>query len=540
VSFIRDLIDGWPVSFISDLIDGWAARRSAEAQVARAVESVAARAAADLADEDVGWRKLSEGNDSHTPSELREIRGRCRKLYSIDPTVAQAVALLQSGALRSGELAPTCADARVEKVVEAFWADEDNGLALTSRDGLQLLHLSLMLEGERFLTLFTAPNDPAVVLADVAADEISQVIMHPENRRRPVAYKRDFRERAFDARKGVYESATGQQQTEYLLDWRLAPEVAGDKWDEDAALQELLTSLAPKTRPDCYVYHARLAGLGDRGVPAVWRAYEWAKAHGQSLSAMMTLTAAQAMFAWEAKVKSNDAATLAQFAASLEGTSRAQGPGAAFVGNEGVNLSPISVGTGGQQIQEATARQMHLQEIRAFGFGEHWYADSATGNLATATAMELPAVWRIEDHQALIRQTLERVCGFAVAVAQARGALPSDVDTTVTINMPDAQPASPAESAQLLQALSRAAQSGLIDPREASLQAYQALGTQGINAVMERQYPPEEKDAGQAPTVAGQTMEPTATLEPTPTPESARAAEAVGGRPFGDGLRPPR
>lgn len=535
------------MSVISDLREAWDARRKltvamrrAEAQVAQVAETMASRAAADLADEDASWRKLGEGEGEYSAANLRDIRKRCRRLYELDPTVAQAVSLLRSGALRDGELEPSCADKRVQETVDAFWTNEDNELALTSRDGLSLLHLSLMLEGERFLTLFTTPQDAAVVVGDVSADEITDVIMHPENRRRPVLYKRQYTPSVYDPKTGRYEHGS-ERVTEYLRDWRLAPEVAGERHEGDTALQDLLASVQG-INEDCYCYHARIMGLGARGVPAVWRAYEWAKAHGQSLSSMMTLTAALAMFAWQAKVKTNSAATLKTFAQALEDSSRAQGPGAAWTSNEAVDLAPINVGTGGQQIHESTARQMHLQEIRAFGFGEHWYADSTRGNLATATAMELPAVWRIEDHQALVRQTLTQICGFAVAVAQDRGKLPGDVDVTVSLNMPDAQPASPVESAQLLQALTLAAQAGLIDVREASLQAYQALGTVGVEAIMERQYPAEYKDEGDAPTSAGGVAtQPTPGLEPQPqaAEESTRAQEAVADRPFGSGLRLP-
>lgn len=526
------------MGIIHDLRESWDARRQltrtlrrAEVRVAQVAESMAERAAADLADDDMSWRRLGDDSSEYSASNLRDIRRRCRRLYDLDPTVAQAVSLLRSGALRDGELEPRCADQRVKEVVDAFWSDEDNKLALTSRDGLALLHLCLMLDGERFLTLHVAPNDPAVVVGDVDANEIVTVIAHPENKRRPVLYKRSYRPRVYNPKTGQYEPGA-EAVTEYLRDWRLAPEVASDRHDSDEALQGLLAGVAGALREDCYCYHARQMGLGERGVPVVWRAYEWAKAHGQSLSSMMTLTSALAMFAWQAKVKTNSAATLKKFSQALEDASRAQGPGAAWTGNEAVDLAPINVGTGGQQIHEATARQMHLQEIRTFGFGEHWYADSATGNLATATAMELPAVWRIEDHQALIRQTLVQVCGFAVAVAQMRGELPQDVDTAIALNMPDAQPASPVESAQLLQALTLAAQAGLIVPRVASQQAYEALGVTEIEAVLEEQYPAKAKADGEP----AEGEEPLATFEPV---EEARTMEAVPGGPFGSGLRLP-
>jgi hypothetical protein len=526
MGWLRDALDGWRVRRIA-----LRAARRAEAAVARYAETLASRAAADLAIDDAGWRKLSDATGAYdlSTADLADIRARSIELWRLDPTVAHAVALLFSGAFRAGSLEPKAADERVQAVVSRWWEDKDNALALTSRSGLERHHLALMLEGERFLTVFTSPADATVRLGEVRPGEITQIITHPENWRRPVAYRREYRAQSYDVQGGRY-AAAADKKVEVLLDWRLAPEVAEGRWDDDAALQELLARLAGMTREDAYCYHAALPGLGLRGVPGVWRAYEWTRAHGQALSSMMTLSAAQAMFAWQKKVTTSSATTLERFAATYDQPTH--GPGAMHVSNDAVDLQPINVSTGGTQVQENTARQMHLQAIRAFGFGEHWYGNADSGNLATATAMELPAVWRIEGHQALIRQTLEDLLGFAVAVAVAReGGLPADVDRAVSVSMPDAQPATPGETAQLLQALTVAAQSGLIDPREASLQAYQALGTQEINAVMERQYPAERKLDDEPGTSGGVPVVPTEGLAPQAAAiAEARAQEAV--RPF--------
>ena len=526
------------MGIIADVRESWDARRGlaraqrrATSQIVDVAEALASRAAADLADEDTGWQKLGDVGGEYSNTELRDMRNRCRQLYEIDPTVSQAVFITQAGAIGSSVIEPTAVDAGVQEVLDAFWEDADNELALTSRDGLELLHLLLMVEGERFLTLHVAPTDAEVRLADVDAGQITRIITHPENRRRPVLYRREHWPQVYSHATGRYEPGT-EKVVEYLRDWRLAPEVAGDKWYADAALQELLAQVEGQTRDDAYCYHVRLAGLGLRPAPGVWRAFEWAKAHGKSLSTMMTLATALAMFAWQKKVKTTSADALKTFAQNMENPrgQNAQGPGAVQVGNQNVDLSPINVSTAGTQVQEATARQMHLQQIRTFGFGEHWYSDATKGNLATAAAMELPAVWRIENHQALMRQVLANVCAFAVAVAQDRGNLPLDVDAAVRFNFPDAQPSTSGETAVLLQALTQAAQAGVVDPREASQLAYQALGTEDINAVMERQYPEETKADGSAPAQ----VVPTQGLEEQPATEAANVREAVvASHPFG-------
>ena len=113
--------------------------------------------------------------------------------------------------------------------------------------------------------------------------------------------------------------------------------------------------------------------------------------------------------------------------------------------------------------------------------------------------------------------------------------LPQDVDTAVSINFPDAQPSTPQETAALLQALTTAGQAGLVEPREAALQAYQALGTIEVQAVMERQFPEEMKlDGEQAQSVGGAETPPQDAYAQGAAEEAARVLEAVGGSgPFG-------
>ena len=170
-----------------------------------------------------------------------------------------------------------------------------------------------------------------------------------------------------------------------------------------------------------------------------------------------------------------------------------------------------------------TGRQMHLQAIRGYGFGEHWYANADTGNLATASAMELPAIWAIDDRQehfwslyhALTQCQIERVKVFSDVVS-----LPSRVDTHVDIDFPPSQPANVQEKATAITTLAP-----LIDPQEAAYQAYVTLGSNDVEELMERQFSEEQKLDGQQAT-GGDTIPEPAIKEPV--------TEAAGAKdPFG-------
>lgn len=490
------------------------ADRKLDAALAQVVESISSRLAQDMADDEKGWQKLgSFGTEADLSAQEREdIRKRCISLWRISGDVAQALNLLRSGTFGQGLSVPQAVDKRVQKIVDRFWSDADNQLALFSRDGLVLTNLLLALEGERFLTLHTSPADSQVKLADLPVGEISEVIPHPDNRRLPVLYRRVFRPTVYDFQSHQWRTAESTQ-TAYYRDWRWTEAALADN-----AGARALVEAAPNLQ-EPLIYHVRVNTIGLRGVPTVWRAYDWSRAHHRALSDLATLTKTLAMFAWRKKVRTSSAAALERSARKL--ATPAPGTGSTYLSNDRVELDPIDVGTGGTQNMASTARHTHLEAIKSFGFGEHWYGDASTGNLATAAAMELPAIWTIADNQQLFRQMILDLIGFAIDRAADDPAfvrLPQSVDRYVDVDFPPAQPHTPAMTAQLLSALALA--SGvLIDEREASYQAYLALGSNDVEKLMERQYPPEQKLEDQVP-------------EPETTPANeGQVVEAVHFRP---------
>jgi len=258
---------------------------------------------------------------------------------------------------------------------------------------------------------------------------------------------------------------------------------------------------------EAHIYHVAVNTAGLRGIPEAYRSYDWAKTHARALADMATLTKALSMIAWTKKMKTKSTAAID--AAARMYHDPPPGPGGVQVQNENVSMEPVNVGTGQVSNQQATARLAHLETIKPHGFGEHWYGDASTGNLATATAMELPAIWRIEVRQALWEQVYEALCQYAVrqAIIQRDFPMPRlalDVDTYMDVDFPPAQPNTPGSTALLLGALAGA--SGvLIDEREAAYQAYVALGTNDIAEVMEKQFPggelPEPPPAPEPPQI---------------------------------------
>jgi len=496
-------------------------QRRADAAFARVVETVATQTAQDLADEDASWRKIAAGNGSEdlNQQQREDACAKCLSVWQRDPGLARAADLLCAGTFGQGIAAPKAVDSRVQAVVDRFWEDEDNQLYLCGREARSVANVHLMVYGEVFYTVHVNPATSEVKVGRLPASEITEVITHPESDRRPVLYQRKLRPLEFDFTTGSYRSAVSLQtwyyrDVGYMDDAKLA--------EDDAAAA--MIGAAPNLQEQVYVYHLKTNTIGKRGVPEFLRAYDWVKAHHRALSDLATWTKAAAMFAWQMKMKTKSQAALTNAAKQFR--EPVPGTGAVAVHNEGVDLSAIDQPSGSGNLATAV-RAMHLESIRAFPFGEHFYADASTGNLATSQAMELPAIWGISYRQELFREVYLALLGIAIERAvqmqdYPNRRIPQSVDRYVDVDFPPAKPEQVAERAQAIVALAP-----FIDEQEAAAQAYNALGSNDVAQLMERQFPKETKLDGETAEVDGADVEPTAALS---EPELVR--EAVVTAPF--------
>ncbi len=466
----------------------------------QAQESVLRRVSNVFAEEDVGWDRLGKDpalNGDLSASDLAEARRRCLRLWVIDPTLAQAANLLRSGAIGDGVGVPRAEDEAAQTTVDEFWQDPDNVVALTGREAMSELNLAWMLAGERFWTLHTASGDPRVKLAVIPPEEITEVICHPENAQRPLLYARTRKKRRYDFGRKQWV-VDPEAETTWYRDMS-APDPENPKPDDDAMALEFIGA-APGLVPGVALYHSKINTIGKRGIPEAFRVLDWSRAHAQTLQALMTLTKALAQFAWKKKVKTNSADTLAAAAALYRDP--VAGDAAVHISNEGIDLEPVDIQTGQTSNQTETARQLFLEAIRSQGFGEHWYGDANTGNLATATAMELPAIWRIGDRQADYRLTFEATIGYAIQRQIDFGRLPQGTSTEVAIAMPPAQRRDNASLAVILQALTTAHLGGTIPVRTAMEQALESLGVENPAEILDELEAEEEDTEPRAAVVS--------------------------------------
>lgn len=440
----------------------------------------------------------SSGSRDYGAAELRAIRQQCRELWRIDTTAAQAVSLLTSGVYARGFDTPRAATDDVQAIVDAWFEAAENQRQLTGRQGVHALNLAMAVDGEAFYRLHYSDADPQVLLTTLPVDEIVDVIPHPDNAQQAMLYRRVYRERTYNYREHRWED--GDEQTEYFADWNMAPWIDAD--GSAAAIPQGIPLVQ-----GVYVYHVADNTLGRRGVPELYRALDWHRAYCNAVSDLLTYSKAAAMFAWTRKIGSAVERGVARAAAQLEGR-EAPPTGSVHMGTEHDMLEPINVQTGAISNIQQAARQSYLAAIRAYGFGEHWYGDASTGNLATATAMELPAIWRIQDRQELVEQTTRDILRFTLTHAQFIRRLSQGADLSLRIQMPDAQPMTSQYIGMLLMGIVQGYQVGLLDAQEAAAQIYRLIGVDDPETVLARQFSGVEAGArAEQPAVSSEVAE---------------------------------
>ena len=527
------------------------ALRAAETEYARLQEAVARNVQQQMAEEDRGWTAMAGYADSLdlTLRDLDDIRKRCRALWRVDPTVRQAERLLASGTFGEGISTPAATDEAVQAIIDEHWDDADNQLALYSHEAMLRSNLLMLTDGEQFLTLHTSRADHRVKLGEIDPSEIVAVVVDEANPLRPVAYARRYYPSVYDPQTQTYRRSE-QVRVSHIVDWTVRiPQGAPGAIDPEVVRRAL--SL-PDVVPDMSIYHLRPVGLGRRGIPEIYPAYDWIKAQSKTLSALVTWTRAQAAIAWQIRQT-----VTTQAAANRAAQSAAQVGGVAGirVANDQSEMTPVDVGTGQTANLSATVRQVMLQGVRAFGFGEHFYGDASSGKYTTAANMEMPVVWNIQQRQTMYRESLREVVQYALWWAQDRRKLPAGADLYFDLEFPPAEPRTPQTLAIDLQALGSGVMTGLLDPREAAYHAYLSLGSNDIDEILERQFgapgaepdelpaqeepePDDEQEGGEVAEAAGVRATPAARSRERIEAEFQRDLQAKVLDPWHAGLRP--
>jgi hypothetical protein len=400
------------------------------AQLSNTLEVIVERLAElELALEDTDWIRMSlDGSREFSNAGLAKIITLARLAYLKNPLINRAVSV-QAFYVWGQGVNVEAKPAEVDAVVQGFLDHPKNQVELTSHQARTAKEVTLQLEANLFLVLFTNTSTGRVVVRKIPVDEIlaGDIITNPDDAREPWFYKRVWTQRTFVALSGqtAYSS-----QTAYYPDWRYRPaaaerpaEIAGDPvhWDQP-------------------VFHVKVGGLEDMrfGVPEVYSALDWAKAVKTDLERYATLRAALARYAHKITTTGGSAgvaAAKAKLGTTLgAGGSETNPPpvtASTFVSTAGQTLEPYN--TRNTLPNPDEAKRLGLMVAAGTGIPETiLFGDADVGNLATAKTLDRPTELKMLDRQTLWADVLKDLLGFVVeqAARRANGTLGGVVTVT--------------------------------------------------------------------------------------------------------------
>lgn len=301
-------------------------------------------------------------------------------------------------------------DDPIRDIIAAFWNDPDNQLAFTTHAGLKRWLDDTVTDGEKFYGCFIGSVAPYVRASEFPVEEIVQIIYDPNNRLKPVYYKRTWQPMKYDGENDMYKP-DGSPRSQYYLDYRITDE-------ELKELQKTLKIPAKRVNSDARIMHVMINEIwtknGKRGLSDLYASREWFKVFREFMEGRASINAAAQAISFVRKIKGGPT-QVAQLGGKFGGmavgdrTGDAGGstelrrltrpvPGAIYDSNPSVDLDWMKVDTGAANAKE-DARLLLATAGAGMGTMLHYFGEGGDANLATAQSMELPMVKSYEDWQ---------------------------------------------------------------------------------------------------------------------------------------------
>jgi len=139
-----------------------------------------------------GWDVLS-GYTSDLADERERAVLESRRLYRSSPLAQWAIWLWTGWGLGDSVEVSITGDDNANEVVQEFWKAPRNQ-ALFGADTVSELSNWLLADGNTFLVFYSSEQDGETSISELDQDEVVEIITHPQNRLKPLFYKRQFQD----------------------------------------------------------------------------------------------------------------------------------------------------------------------------------------------------------------------------------------------------------------------------------------------------------------------------------------------------------
>lgn len=359
--------------------------------------------------EDRGWQDMSAigAQRGIVARDHHELINACYKAYLTSPLAKRYVRYATYFTLGKGvEL--TAEEPEVQAVLEGFWKDPKNRMAITTREASDWLTIA----GEAFIRLDYDPLTAHTTCTLIDPGEITGILWD-EDEDAPEAYIRKYRVTARRIRSdGVASYATTREWVEKI-----------PATDERTGLPRIV--------------HVRAGGLNTRrGVPEMLDMLPWLKKYEKWLNDRVIINAARTLFSYDVTLEGASPEEINAYFQGITG-GRAGGSdrhadrggrgirsGSIRVHSDRVKWDVISPRVDAHDAREDGRALKHMVAC-SMGIPEHWLGDTGSTNLATARALDLPTLRQFEDRQVIMAEALRLVLKSAVMLQRMHGALPA-------------------------------------------------------------------------------------------------------------------
>jgi hypothetical protein len=386
----------------------------------------------ELALDDRGWLVGGKRMMGELDPLSRQVQvNRSRYYWLRDPLAKQAVRLWTDYCFGDQALTWHCDDAGVQKSLDKFMKDRRNR-RYTSREGVRRMSQRLLVDGELFIGIFA---DGTIRTFDCL--QITAIITDPDDEDKVIAYKRVT----------TPPHGQGQNKVLYYKPWDLDDDstsfdsrtVANDGYN--IVPVDPQGSKQVNYEKDVVMYHLPFDAIERRGNGLLTSCSDWSREHRRFMIARVAIMQALSKFAFKTTVKGGQN-VVNSIRAKLESTFAQSGlsggtqhqpvaaPGANFLSNEGVTLEAMPRATGAGDAQ-SDANQLKLMVSAGTGIFLHYFGDPSTGNLATATAMELPMLKMFGAYQQYWKDAWRDL--FSIVLEEG----PDDDAADILLTLPD-------------------------------------------------------------------------------------------------------
>jgi hypothetical protein len=375
-------------------------------------------------------------------TERRKMAAQARMVWVQDPVAGANVDLSCQFIFGRGVPKPKAADDKVQEVIDEAWDDPDNQVVLTSFPAQTALCTDLVLQSNLYI-LFFAGDDGKVKLGILDHDSVEDVVRDSNNRLRVLYYVARRREYGWDysmdrpdIKAQMAQQDPRRPRVMYYQALQATDSDTGQLDSDDEACP-------PEKLGEGLVYHIAINRGSEQvfGVPAMRRIVKWMSSLNDFMAARVDLTQAAAAFIMRRTVQgspqqvANIAAKAISRRSGLAATSvddptlgqiqPGPRPGSILTENQQVKTEPFAVST--QAAQAAQDAQMIRSQISAATWPQHYLGDQSNANLATATALELPVVKKVEAFQELFEGLFRTFIDQSIQKAVDAGTLPTEL-----------------------------------------------------------------------------------------------------------------